>query len=302
MRKNILPFLRAEHTSTHGKQVAGQTTIGINIASIISEVHSTLCESMYITKKCMRKTMITGVIVLLGLPSFAQMTITGTSEAGRRLFYSPAISTNGLSCAHCHTDFNEKTHNDGLIRAGHSLFNAYYRTTWWGKNPESPDAYATIDEAAVVCVLHYMRNKDKLTAQQQLDLRAYLKSISRRVLETPLALAPAADPTGEYKGFEGGNRLSGKELFYAACHSCHPNGNAGIAPKPLARDQKPAYYARVIREGDGLGSVLSGIDPNAYIFKDGRFGPFFGADRLSDAEIRDIIAYIKSLPPSPLAD
>ena len=243
-----------------------------------------------------------GAAILFALPAFAQMTITGTSEAGRRLFYSPAISTNGLSCAHCHADFDEETYNDGLIRAGHSLFNAYYRTTWWGKDPEASDAYATIDEAAAVCVLHYMRNKDKLTAQQQLDLRAYLKAISQRALRTPLALAPAADHTGEYKGFEGGNRLSGKDLFYAACHSCHPNGNAGIAPKPLARNREPAYYARVVREGDGLGSVLSGIDPNAYSFKDGRFSPFFGADRLSDAQLRDIIAYIKSLPPPPRAN
>ena len=185
-----------------------------------------------------------GAALLFTLPAFAQMTITGTSEAGRLLFYSPAISTNGLSCAHCHADFDEETYNDGLIRAGHSLFNAYYRTTCGGKDPEAPDAYATIDEAAVVCVLHYMRNKDKLTAQQQLHLRAYLKAISQRALRTPLALAPAADHTGEYKGFEGGNRLSGKDLFYAACHSCHPNGNAGIAPKPLfATESRPITLA-----------------------------------------------------------
>ena len=117
-----------------------------------------------------------GAALLFALPAFAQMTITGTSEAGRLLFYSPAISTNGLSCAHCHADFDEETYNDGLIRAGHSLFNAYYRTTWWGKDPEAPDAYATIDEAAVVCVLHYMRNKDKLTAQQQLRFKGLFKS------------------------------------------------------------------------------------------------------------------------------
>lgn len=230
--------------------------------------------------------------------SLAQMTVTGTSEAGRRLFHSPTISTNGLSCGHCHADFDEETRSDGVIRAGHSLFNSFYRETWWGKDPEDPDAYATIDEAAVVCVLHYMRNKDQLTAQQQLDLRAYLKSIARRALRTPLAIAPAADKTGEYKGFGGGNRLSGKGVFYNACHSCHPNGNAGIAPLALPRDKDPSYYARIIREGDGLGSVLSGVDPNAYSFKAGKFMPFFGADRLSNAQIRDIIAYIKSLPPT----
>jgi mono/diheme cytochrome c family protein len=239
-----------------------------------------------------------GLSILLWAGSTtAQMTVTGTSDSGRRLFHSPIISTNGLSCSHCHADFNEETRSDGLIRAAHSLYNSMYRETWWGKDPEADDAYATIDEAAVVCVLHYMRNKDQLTAQQQLDLRAYLKSIARRALHTPLAIAPAADKTGEYKNFGGGNRLSGKEVFYAACHSCHPNGNAGIALTALPRDKDPAYYARIIREGDGLGSVLSGVDPNAYSFKAGKFMPFFGADRLSNEQIRDIIAYIKSLPP-----
>ena len=242
-------------------------------------------------------------LALLGLlgagPTRGQMMLKGTSEDGRRLFHSPSVSNNGLSCAHCHADFDETKRSDGLIRAAHSLWNAYYRETWWGKNPEAPDAYATIDEAALACVVHYMRNKNKLTAQQLLDLRAYLKSLSFKVIRIAQPIAPAADKTGQYLGFEGGNRFEGKELFYAACHSCHPNGNAGIAPKSLPRDQTPSYYAKYIREGDGLGTVLSGINPNAYQFKEKRFMPFFGADRLSDVQIRHIVAYIQSLPPAP---
>lgn len=243
------------------------------------------------------------LISLLGLlipwPANGQMLFKGTSEDGRRLFHSPAISNNGLSCGHCHADFDETKRSDGLIRAAHSLYNAYYRETWWGMAPEADNAYATIDEAALVCVVHYMRNKTKLNAQQLLDLRAYLKSLSFKLIRTAQPIAPAADLTGEYPAFAGGNRFEGKEVFYATCHSCHPNGNAGIAPKPIPRDQDPSYYAKYIREGDGLGAVLSGVDPNAYQFKSGRFMPFFGADRLSNEQIRDIIAYIKSLPPAP---
>ena len=237
--------------------------------------------------------------LLTAWPAYGQMMLKGTSSAGRRLFHSPAISNNGLSCGHCHADFDENKRSDGLIRAAHSLYNAYYRETWWGKDPEEEDAYATIDEAALVCVVHYMRNKTKLTAQQLLDLRAYLKSLSFKLVRIAQPLAAAADQTGEYPVYAGGNRFDGKEIFYAACHSCHPNGNAGIAPKSIPRDQEPSYYARYIREGDGLGAVLSGVDPNAYQYKKGRFMPFFGADRLSNEQIRDIIAYIKSLPPTP---
>ena len=47
-----------------------------------------------------------------------------TSSEGRKLFNSPATSTNGLSCANCHAHFDESKLNDGLIRAGHSLYSA----------------------------------------------------------------------------------------------------------------------------------------------------------------------------------
>ena len=48
----------------------------------------------------------------------AQTARRGTSAAGRRLFHSAAASANGLSCAHCHADFDEDRRGDGLIRAG----------------------------------------------------------------------------------------------------------------------------------------------------------------------------------------
>lgn len=228
----------------------------------------------------------------------AQMAMKGTSPAGRRVFHSSAISTNGLSCSHCHADFDEEKQDDGLIRPGHSLYNSALRETWWGKDPEAPDAYPNIAAAALICVERFMRNPKKLTAQQMIDLQAYLQSITRRPIYTALAIAPAADKTGEYRGFEGGNRLNGKPLFFAACHSCHPNGNTGIAPA-IPRNRDVAFYARKIREGDGLGAMLSGVDPNAYDPTSGQFMPFFGADRLSKKQIRHLIAYLKSLPPPP---
>lgn len=237
----------------------------------------------------------------LALPLSAQMTMTGAAPEGRRLFHSPTLSANGLSCGHCHADFDEKLKDDGLIRAGHSLANAAQRETWWGKDPKRPNAYRQIAAAAVVCVEHYLRNPMKLTAQQMLDLQAYLEAITPRPDPAPLAIAPAADQSGEYQGYEEGNRLDGQPLFFAACHACHPNGNAGIAPA-IPRDREPPFYARKVREGDGLGTVLSGIDPDAYDPEAGRFMPFFGADRLSRGQIRDIIAYIKSLPPLPAAE
>jgi mono/diheme cytochrome c family protein len=228
--------------------------------------------------------------------AYAQITIAGTAFDGLKLFKSSAVGANGLSCAQCHATVNEERIDDGLIRAAHSMANAADRETWWGQDPEGPGAYANIAAAAVVCVEHYMRRQNKLTAQQLLDLEAFLSSINRRPEHDALAIAPAADKTGEYSGYEGGDKVIGRTLFYTACHTCHPNGEAGIAPA-IPRQKPAAFYARKVREGDGLGAVLSGVDPNAYDPASGQFMPFFGADRLSKDQIRDIIAYILVFAP-----
>ena len=225
----------------------------------------------------------------------AQTPIRGQASSGRQLFYSSALSTNGLSCAHCHADFDEGKQNDGRIRAAHSLYNGAGRDTWWGEAPEQPDSFPNMAAAALICIEDYMRSPQKLTAQQLLDLQKYLEHITKRPVSSPQAIAPAADKTGLYPGFEGGNKFKGRDYFYAACHSCHPNGNKGIAPA-VPRDREPAFYAKKIREGNGLGAVLSGLDPNAYDRRSGLFMPFFGADRLDNEKISDIIAYINSLP------
>jgi hypothetical protein len=66
---------------------------------------------------------------------------------------------------------------------------------------------------------------------------------------------------------------------------------------PIPKDKPAAFYARKIREGDGLGAVLAGVDPEAYDPAAELFMPFFGADRLTNDQIRDIIAFIKSPQP-----
>jgi mono/diheme cytochrome c family protein len=247
-------------------------------------------------------------LVTIGLTAFscvifstaalsAQMTMRGSAQQGRVLFHSSAVSTNGLSCIHCHADFDEGRRNDGHIRAGHSLYNSASRQNWWGQEPEDPDRYEDIAHASVFCVENFMRNPQKLTAQQLLNLQAYLQEITKHRVKAVLTMAPAADKTGQYSGFDDGDRITGRAIFFAACHACHPNGDAGIAPLSIPRDKPAAFYARKIREGDGLGTALAGVDPNAFDPEGENYMPFFGADRLSNAQIRDLIAFIKSLPP-----
>ena len=236
-----------------------------------------------------------GALALSHPGAEAQMRMRGTAKAGRLLYHSPSAGKNGLSCIHCHADFDEKKYGDGKIRAAHPLINSASRQTWWGQDPEEEGIHQDVSHAAVVCVVDFMQNPDKLTAQQLLDLEAYLQAITRQPIRAPLALAPGADRTGQ-QGLGGGDRIRGRDFFFSACHSCHPNGNEGIAPA-LPRDKEPAFYARKVREGNGLGAKLSGIDPDAYEPASGQFMPFFGLDRLSNPQLRDIIAYVRSLPP-----
>jgi len=226
----------------------------------------------------------------------AEVKITGSATGGRLLFHSPALSGNGLACINCHADFDEVRRDDGLIRPAHPLYNAASRETFWGQEADSPDRYMDISSAAVPCVEAFLLRPTKLTAQQALSLQAYLRAITRQPTRQPLAYTAAADMTGEYAGFAGGDKRRGRTLFYATCHACHPNGHAGLAPVPLPRDKETSFYARKVREGNGLGAVLSGLEPDAYDRQGGLFMPFYGADRLSNQDIRDIISYIESLP------
>ena len=231
-------------------------------------------------------------MVILGLSFAIAKVERGRTLEGRKLFYDASLGTNGTSCAMCHADFDENRNPDGLIRVGHPLYNAAYRYGFWGE--ETRDNYKTVAHGAAVCVEHYMQNPDKLDAQQLEDLNAYILEISPQMKIRPLFPAPAAARV--YDGFEAGDRRIGRKLFYRACHVCHPNGGSGIGPA-LNPNLPAGAYAKKIREGDGFAAVASGIDPNAYNPKSGEFMPFFGIDRLSDPDVRDIIAYIKSLRP-----
>ena len=49
---------------------------------------------------------------------------------GRRLFRSHDWTATGLTCLHCHADFNEKKEPDDYVRSGYSISNAGLRTEW----------------------------------------------------------------------------------------------------------------------------------------------------------------------------
>jgi len=67
---------------------------------------------------------------------------------------------------------------------------------------------------------------------------------------------------------------AGKSVFEANCNACHPGGDKGVGPsiKGLSADR----IRTATRQGKGA-------------------MPAFGADRISDKQLTDLIAYIETL-------
>jgi mono/diheme cytochrome c family protein len=94
----------------------------------------------------------------------------------------------------------------------------------------------------------------------------------------PLAAAPVVSPPASTAG---GDAAAGQQVFAAKCNSCHPNANAGIGPAVhgaqfAQRYPDDAPLLAVIRQGKG------GMPP-------------FPAGSLSDQDLANVVAYMRSL-------
>lgn len=57
--------------------------------------------------------------------------VVGDPKEGRKAYRRAYWTTTGLTCIHCHADFNEKKDPlDTKIRPGHSLYNSAHRAIW----------------------------------------------------------------------------------------------------------------------------------------------------------------------------
>jgi mono/diheme cytochrome c family protein len=115
-----------------------------------------------------------------------------------------------------------------------------------------------------------------------------LETLAPRRAMPPLAIQPGLEANLDYdrEKYRGGDADRGRRLFFAACSGCHPRGGAGLGPALFG--QSVPEVARKIREGNGL---LRGAKT------EGAWKPFFGKDRLSDAQVADVAAFVSTLPP-----
>ena len=207
----------------------------------------------------------------------------GEADEGRKVFHDAGIGTNGVSCAHCHsTVADEQADGDGLIRAGHTLAGVATRGFWRGDVRRK--TFSTLGEAVDECVKLFMGG-ETLQGRDRATMVAFLRSISKKKHARP-DLETGLVPNNDYDRpeFRNGDADRGRELFYAACHGCHPQGRAGIATS--LEKSTVADVAKKTREGNGL---LRGAR------KEGEWMPSFGRERLTDQQVADLAAFVQTL-------
>lgn len=212
--------------------------------------------------------------VLLGCDSGSGDRTDPPPPSGEDVYGLRVDGGNTYTCATCHALAEPAA--DGIRRPGHALGGAPSRRTY--KNGR----VSSFREAVNSCLTEWM-GAEPWTAE---DRR--LAALEKFLGEQPSVgdsvsfeiVPPAAD-------LGGGDADRGRALFNRSCVVCHGMDGAGTekAPPIAGLALEPEYIARRIR--------TSGL-PSSPVY-DGLTGgrmPFWAADRLTDAELRDLTAFV----------
>lgn len=213
---------------------------------------------------------------------------SNTPSAGSALYEGAASSalgssTNTATCATCHT-------NDGTARSGDSLRDIAYRTSF--KGGSAP----TLLAATNACVTGWMGGAALTeTDPRWVALQGYLRSISNPAVTAPNTLAPEvlANEAAYETAYAGGDAAAGATLYGRLCGSCHSGGTTVNNARALSRTSLRAMsVGRIAQQVRTSGPPPSGMMDAA----DSTPGPmpFFEPDELSQTDLRNIIAYVRS--------
>ncbi len=200
-------------------------------------------------------------------------------RAGGLVFTSALSSASTFACASCHAmSETDGFASDGFRRPGHSLQNSTKRETF--KN----GLFTDMLDAVNTCVTEWM-NATAWSSDNTdwINLRNWLNDQSDVETAAAVVIELVAAPTN----LDGGEVDNGRDLFNTRCIVCHGFDGAGtpLAPKITDISLDPDYIARRVRSSGRA-------DSETYVGLTGGVMPFWSADRLSDGELVDIIAYL----------
>lgn len=205
---------------------------------------------------------------------------TGEFEAGEALFMNRHDDGNTFACNTCHA-LTEPTAD--FRRPGHPLGDAANRPSYKNGRVDS------LLEAVNSCRTEWMVAPAFAAEDERWQtLERFLQAAAGDTPAEPLTFEIAAPPAA----LDGGDEAAGRETFNATCAVCHGADATGtqLAPPLDGQFLDPALIARRVR--------TSGVtDSPVYDGLTGGRMPFWAADRLSDAELRDVVAFVDTNDP-----
>jgi mono/diheme cytochrome c family protein len=219
------------------------------------------------------------VASLVALGACSQRSPAGSSSdpvSGQAVYEMPLSDGNSFACATCHALSEPSA--DALRRPGHPIGDAPRRSQW--KNGKA----ATFLDAVNSCVTEWMVAPAwPSTDPRFVALRSFLDQQAPSGAAADLSyeiVTPPADVSG-------GDAERGRATFNQSCVVCHGSDGLGTirGPKVAGSTRLPEYIAGRIRlSGSPRSAVYSGLT--------GGVMPFWAKDRLSDTEVRDLVAFI----------
>lgn len=208
-----------------------------------------------------------------------QDSLIADGREGGVIFTTPLSSNSTFSCASCHA----MSETDGLAvdairRPGHSMENVTQRPTF--KNGQLSELL----DAVNICVTEWM-NGTALAENDPdwINLNNWLSDQATVDNAEPI-LSEVVDPP---QSLSGGDETNGRELFNETCIVCHGFDGEGtqLAPQITGLGLSTELIANRVR-------TSGRADSAAYVGLTGGVMPFWAADRLSDGELIDIIAFV----------
>jgi thiosulfate dehydrogenase len=209
---------------------------------------------------------------------------------GRELVDDPSVSdsaSNAFRCTTCHELTASPTH----LRPGYTLSDSAVRATYWGGFVL--DLLGAINQ----CYVNFMRGPElPPTDDRARAIRLYLLSISPDASQPALPLTVVQNIVD----LPSGDPVAGKRLYDDGCGRCHgpPHtgdgrlGKATIIPDDTLRDHGTDRLT-------GTRPVTIEKARHGKFFNVGGNMPLYSLERLSDAQLGQILGYLEQfgMPP-----
>jgi len=229
-----------------------------------------------------RPLFVLGLVFFVGLAaSFAWA--AGDVEKGRAIFNSTGEDFDYPSCANCHatvsaeTELKETKH----IRPAFPVFNTSHRGAWKNKKAGK---LPTAGDAGNICVKEFQKREKSLTASELEHLNAFLASVSPGTDVKPRKIMYAPKIP---ESLDGGDKDKGKVIVAQMCSVCH-----GPTDDHFQSELKPGRRKKMKVAMKVRGWITDKKTKKLKFKADAGQMGFIAKNRLSDAQLLDVLAYL----------